>query len=438
MDIYYDQDIETTDRASLQQLQTKKLLGLLNKVSQTDPFYREKWAGAGFTNVSEIKSLEDFYKLPLTTKKELVEDQDMNPPFGSNLSVPITECIRLHQTSGTTGKPLKLLDTAESWNWWLRCWSYVYKGAGVGADDRLFMPFSFGPFIGFWTAYEAAEKIGALAIPGGGLTTQARMEVILENEATVLAATPSYALRLAEFAQENNIDIVNSSITKVICAGEPGASIPSTKKRIADSWGAKCFDHSGMTEVGAIAFECEPQPGGVHLIESEFIFEVIDPDTGQQLPGGGEGELVVTNLGRYSMPVFRYRSGDRVRLNYNRCDCGRTFVRAEGGILGRVDDMIVVRGINVYPSAIENIVRQRSEVEEFQVEVYKEKEMVELHLKVELNSSIKSPETASSITGAIMDDLQKRLSLRIRTTAVPTGSLPRFDMKARRFVTKAS
>jgi len=434
---YYDRDVETCDRERLQELQTRKLLALLNKVAKTNPFYRRKWAAVGLTDPRGVQSPRDFFKLPFTTKGELVEDQATNPPFGTNLSIPITRFVRLHQTSGTTGKPLKWLDTVQSWNWWLRCWSYVYKGAGIGPSDRIFMSFSFGPFIGFWTAYEAAEKIGALAIPGGGLESLLRLHSLLENEATVLVCTPTYALRLAQIAAENNIDLVNSPIRKTIHAGEPGASIPATKKQIEASWGAKCFDHTGMTEVGATGFECVAQPGGIHLIESEFIFEVIDPETGSQLPEGKEGELVITNLGRFGMPVFRYRSGDRVKLNYGRCECGRTFARMEGGILGRVDDMIVVRGINVFPSAIENIIRQYSEVEEFQVEVTREKEMNELHLRLELNPSIQSSQAVSSVVKAIANDLHTRLALRVETTVVPAGSLPRFDLKARRFIISA-
>jgi phenylacetate-CoA ligase len=340
----------------------------------------------------------------------------------------------MHQTSGTSGKPLKILDTSESWDWWLRCWSFVYRGAGVGTADRIYMAFSFGPFIGFWSAYEAAEKIGVLAIPGGGLQTKARIHAIIDNEATVLVCTPTYALRLAEVAAEQNIDIVDSSIKRVICAGEPGANIPATKKRIENSWGAKCFDHTGMTEVGAIGFECESQPGGIHLIESEFMVEVIDPVTGKPLSAGNKGELVITNLGRNSMPVFRYRTGDLVKLNYTSCDCGRTFVRADGGILGRADDMFVVRGINIFPSAIENVIRECNEVEEFRIEIYKEREMNEINIKLELNPSIQSPDTVTSIAQSIVDELQTKLLLTAKTTIVPCGSLPRFDMKAKRCV----
>jgi len=434
MHMYFDETIEKSDRASLRNIQSRKLINLFRKVYKHSQLYHTKWKSAGITDSAEVRSIEDYLKLPPTTKSELVQDQEDNPPFGTNLCIPVSDCVRMHQTSGTTGKPLRILDTSESWDWWLRCWAFVYKGAGGGADDRIYMAFSFGPFIGFWSAYEAAEKIGALAIPGGGLQTKARLQAIIDNEATVLVCTPTYALRLAEVAAEHNIDIADSSVKRVICAGEPGANIPSTKKRIEDCWGAKCFDHTGMTEVGAIGFECESQPGGMHLIESEFIIEVIDPTTEKPLPQGEKGELVITNLGRYSMPVFRYRTGDLVKLNFSPCDCGRTFVRADGGILGRADDMFVVRGINIFPSAIENIIRECQEVEEFRIEIYKEREMSEINIKLELNSSVESPDMVSHIAQSIIDDLYTKLLLTAKTTVVPCGTLPRFDMKAKRCV----
>jgi len=434
MHIYFDETIEKGNRANLRELQAKKLLDIFHKVYENSQFYNTKWKSAGIKDARLIKSIEDYFKLPLTTKDELVKDQAKNPPFGTNLCVPLRDCIRMHQTSGTTGRPLRILDTSESWEWWLRCWSIVYKGAGVGADDRIYMAFSFGPFIGFWSAYEAAEKIGALVIPGGGLQTRARIEAIVENGATVLVCTPTYALRLAEVAADHDINLVDSSVKRVMCAGEPGANIPATKKRIEDSWGAKCFDHTGMTEVGAIGFECESQPGGIHLIESEFLIEVIDPKTGEPLSEAEKGELVITNLGRYSMPVFRYRTGDLVKLNYAQCECGRIFVRADGGILGRADDMFVVRGINIFPSAVENIIRQYNEVEEFRIEIYKEREMKEIDIKLELNPYVKSPDIASLIAQSIVDELQTKLLLTAKTTIVRYGSLPRFDMKAKRCI----
>ena len=220
------------------------------------------------------------------------------------------------------------------------------------------------------------------------------------------------------------MDLATSSIRINIHAGEPGASIPGTRKRIESIWNAKCYDHAGATEVGAWGFECMAQHGP-HINEGEFICEVIDPVTGAPAQ---EGELVISNLGRVGMPVIRYRTGDRVKLNTDLCECGRTFHRLEGGVIGRVDGVIVIRGINVFPSAIENIVRQFPEVGEFTVDVYRSRELDEMELRVEVTTG--DPE---AIAAAIANKIRDALTLRVAIKIVPHGTLPRFDLKARRF-----
>src|SRR5215471_10751947 len=217
-------------------------------------------------------------EIPFTTKQEIVDDQATNPPFGTNLTFPIENYTRLHQTSGTAGKPIVWLDTPESWEWWLRCWSEVFKGAGVRRGDRVYVAFSFGPFIGFWTAFEAAQRMGLMTISGGGQSTEQRLQCILHREATVLVCTPTYAMRLADAAREQGVDMRRSAIRTTVHAGEPGASITETRKRIQESFGAKTFDHVGMTEMGAYGFECEEQCG-LHINEDEFIAEMVDPST---------------------------------------------------------------------------------------------------------------------------------------------------------------
>lgn len=434
---YYDEAAETCSREELLKIQEDKLFPLIQKVWQSNKFYQNKWKQAGLTDIKEIKSIEDFKKLPFTTKRELVEDQESNPPYGTNLTLPLEKYIRQHQTSGTTGRPLKWLDTEESWDWLAKCWCYVYRGAGVGPDDKLFFPFSFGPFIGFWEAFEGARKLGALAIPGGGQDSLTRLDAILSNEVDVVVCTPSYALRLAEIAEEKGIDLRRSKVRITIHAGEPGAGIPSTKQKIESAWGVKCFDHYGMTESGAMGFECQAQPGGTHLIESEYIIEVIDPSTGNPVAEGEEGELVISNLGRLGSPLFRYRTGDIVKLTYEPCSCGRTFARAQGGVIGRTDDMIIVRGVNVFPSALENIMRQYAEVKEFLIEIYKIKEMFELKILLELDESYYNvKEKVDSVCAAVVEDIRRNLNIRVMVEAVSPGSLPRFEHKARRLVKK--
>src|SRR5581483_3178907 len=421
---YYDRELETADRSTLEAHQVARLRTLLAELLARNSFYGPRLRAAGLASAEELQSLADLGRIPFTRKSELVADQDANPPYGTLLTYPLSAYTRLHQTSGTTGRPLRIVDTPESWDWWLRCWGFVYRGAGVGPDDRVFCAFSFGPFIGFWSAFEAAPRLGALAIPGGGQTSEQRLQMILDNQVTVLVCTPTYALRLAEVAREQGVDVSGSTVRLTLHAGEPGASIPSTKRRIEEAWGARCYDHAGATEVGAFGFECVVQPGGIHVNESEFIAEVIDPDTGQP---ADDGELVLTNLGRLALPVLRYRTGDRVRLQAGECPCGRTFRRLEGGLLGRVDDMLTVRGVNVFPSAIENLVRRTTAVEEFAVDVYQERAMDEMELRVEVVGE--DPDAACD---AVARELWVALGFRPRVRAVPAGTLPRFELKARR------
>jgi phenylacetate-CoA ligase len=411
-------------RKGIAERQLERLNRMLEAVVAENPFYRGKLAGAPLP----IDSLESFRKLPFTTKQELVDDQLAHPPFGTNLTHPLSRYTRIHQTSGTTGKPLYWLDTEESWDWWGECWKTILEAAGAEPSDRIFFAFSFGPFIGFWAGWEGARKLGALAIPGGGQSTAQRLRTILDCGATVLVCTPTYALHMASEAKKAGIELRRSEVRITIHAGEPGANIPSTKRRIEEAWGARCFDHPGATEVGAFGFECAVQPGGVHVNESEFIAEVIDPASGEPVAEGQRGELVMTNLGRTGSPVVRYRTGDIVAPGYERCACGRSFMLLRGGVLGRADDMIVVRGVNVFPSAIENIMREFSEIDEFRIELSEREEMRELKLLVEPS------EERAGLAEEVASRIRDRLGLRPIVETVPPGSLPRFELKAKRLL----
>ena len=426
--IYFEQSVESMPRKALESLQIEKLRSVLKEIYGRNRFYTGKLDAAGFRPES-IRTMDDLAHLPITTKSELVQAQKDAPPFGTNATFSEVVYSRFHQTSGTTGTPLRVLDTPESWDWWGRCWGHVLAGAGLTENDRLFVPFSFGPFIGFWAAVEGARQIKALMIPGGGRDSLQRLHFMKELGATVMCCTPTYALRLAEVAQESGFDLSEIPLQKLIHAGEPGANVPATKARIESAWNAKCYDHAGASEVGAHSFECEIQPDGTHVIESEFIVEVLCPKTLKPVSAGEQGELVITNLGRIGFPVIRYRTGDLVRLNPEPCECGRTFPRFEGGVLGRADDMVVVRGVNVFPSAIENLVRRCNVVEEFQIMVSTKREMGHLAIELELNKNA-DPETARS---AVNQAIRNELGLRADITVVSYGSLPRFEMKAKRF-----
>ncbi|MBM4422283.1 MAG: phenylacetate--CoA ligase [Chloroflexi bacterium] len=429
---YFDAATETLPRDQLASLQSQKLRAMLEALWERNAFYTAKMKAAG-VRPDDIRSVADISRLPVTTKYELVTDQLANLPYGTNLTYPASRYIRFHQTSGTTGSPLRVLDTDESWDWWGRCWGYVLSGAGLSAGDRIFTAFSFGPFIGFWASVEGARQIGAMMIPGGGRDSIQRLELMRDTGSTALCCTPTYALRLAEVARESNFDMSVLTVKSTVHAGEPGANVPSTKRRIQEAWSAKCYDHAGASEVGAHSFECEAQPGGTHAIESEYIVEVLDPKTGQPVPAGERGELVITNLGRWGYPVIRYRTGDVVQLNTEKCACGRTFARFEGGIVGRADDMVTVRGVNVFPAAVENIVRRFQEVDEFRVTVRTVKHMDEMDVEVELADG-----ADSGVVGQIAQALDSALSFRPIVRVAARGGLPRFEMKAKRFFVERS
>ena len=391
---------------------------MLPAVLRSNPFYRAK--------LGPNASADSWSELPFTMKHELSADQAAHPPFGTNLTEPLDRYTRLHQTSGTTGKPLRLLDTAESWEWWKETWRFVYRSAGVTAADRVLFCFSFGPFIGFWSAFAGAEHIGAMAISGGAMSTAERVSAIVTTQATVLVSTPTYALRLAETADAEGIDLRHSALRVTVHAGEPGASIPATRARIEEAFGASAFDHTGATEVGPTGFSCAARDG-VHLIEREFVAEILTANGA--VADEGDGELVLTNLGRWSSPAIRYRTGDRVRAVRAACVCGRTLVKLVGGIQGRVDDMVTVRGVNVFPSALEGIVRRFDDVVEFRIEAYTERGMDELRCTIEPRAGVDGAGLARAVGDAIHRDIGVRAALDV----VEPGGLPRFELKARRF-----
>ena len=411
---------------TLEERQWQKLKALLTKISFTDNFNSRRLHEAGIENPASISGLDDFIKrVPFTTKQDVLDDRAAHTPFGSNFTEPLDRYTRFCQTTGTvTGQPLAVLDTPASWDAMLTCWRRVFEAANVKRGDRIFFAFSFGPFLGFWTAFEAAAR-DCLVIPGGGLSSQARLEMIARYQATVLCCTPTYALRLGEnIGAPSGVNLDQIKIRRIIVAGEPGGSLPTTRRRIQELWGsAKVFDHHGMSEVGPVSFEDTDHPASLRVIEDAYFAEIIDPKTGLEVPDGGEGELVLTTLDRVASPLLRFRTGDWVcKLR----EGDRLYL--EGGVLGRTDDMALVRGVNVYPSAIENVVRRFPEVAEFQVEQRKVDSMDEIELIVELE-----PGVDEEVIDRLQERLRDTLSLRIPVRATAPGSLPRFDFKARRW-----
>jgi phenylacetate-CoA ligase len=425
------------NRGAIAVHQWAQLQTLLSGVIPANRFYARKLTATVGTTP---RSLRDFTeRCPFTTKQELVDDQTASPPFGTNLTYPLERYTRFHQTSGTTGRPLRWLDTPQSWDRLTEDWTTVFRAAGVHAADRVLFAFTFGPFIGFWMAFEAAVRLGCLCLPGGGLTSTARLQMILETEVSVLCCTPTYAARLAEVAAEEHLDLSRSRVRVLVVAGEPGGSLPAVRERLQQLWpGARVFDHHGMTEVGPVTYECPAQPGVLHVLEGSYLAEVIEPETGRPAASGQAGELVLTTLHRLGMPLIRYRTGDLVKpgflpfdLNPGPCACGRSELTLLGGILGRVDDMLIVRGVNLFPSAVDEILSRFSGIAEYQVVVGTAHHLTELQLRVELRPDAADP---FGMMRRLEKAFQDAFALRVKIQVLPAHALPRYEMKAQRWL----
>lgn len=388
-------------------------------IGQKNRFYMQKWA-----------SLDPdcrFEQLPFTTKAELAANQFEFPPYGTNLALAPSSYTRLHQTSGsTTGKPLIWLDTTSGWDWVVNSWRSTFAAIGITSKDRCFFPFSFGPYLGFWSAFEACVRESCFVLSGGGMSTTMRLRQIIEHGITVIFATPTYALRLVEQARKESVDLSATQVKTVVVAGEPGGNISTTKAAIESAWNARLIDHYGLTEVGPVAYEPRDRPGSLVVLDDQIIAEVIDPQSSKPVQKGEIGELVVTNLGRPDTPLIRYRTGDLV-LSENQNSTEAALVLS-GGIIGRVDDLIHVRGNNLYPTAIERVIRRFPDVTEFRIVVSKRNAMTDIEVEVEPIGTT----TASEIANVLRDEIGFRIDVR----AVPPGSLPRFELKSKRVVMK--
>lgn len=410
--------LESLDRAALERVQLQRLNQLLAQILPTNKFYARKFTGVS----SPLASLEQLAELPVTTKEELVlPGADGVVP--ANRTWPLERYVRYHQTSGTHGRPMPVYDTADDWQWWIESWQFVLDAAETSPADRAMLAFSFGPFIGFWSAHDALVARGALVIPGGGMNSRARLDLIERTEPTILLCTPTYALHLIEVARECGVDLAKSSVTRIIVAGEPGGSVPAVRQQIEQAWQARLVDHAGASEVGPWGY-ADAAGCGIHILESEFVAEFVSVETGQPAADGELSHLLLTSLGRPGLPIIRYQTGDLVRPRRSGEGANR-FVLLEGGVLGRADQMMIIRGVNVFPSAIEEIVRSFPEVTEFRLTARKRGAMDELLVEVE--DRLAAPER-------IAEEMYLRLGMKIEVALAEPASLPRFEGKGRRFV----
>lgn len=450
------QQIQSLNEGELRAYQLNRLNELLAEIIPANQFYRDKFAADGALAAPTILgSLSELSKLPFTVKQDLINESD-SAGFAKNLTFGPDAYTRLHRTSGTSGRPMIVLDTQNDWNWWMEAWQYVLDSADLTSQDRVLMAFSFGPFIGFWSAFDAVAERGAMVIPTGAMTSLARLEMIQSTSPTVIFCTPSYAIHLAQIAQQHGICLAEhaGSVKRIVVAGEPGGSIPATKAKIESAWDALVIDHCGASEVGPWGFTCPTSQvasghvsveHGIFVNEAEFIAEFIpieDRGTGANavtadqailssaeaasLSSAGQGtfELVLTCLGRIGSPIIRYRTGDLVRPVWDHeYDC--RFVKLAGGVLARADDMMIIRGVNVFPSSIEQILREFSEVEEFRTTAFKQGALDQLKIEIEATTEDIDP---------IRSALQNKLGFRVDVDLVANQSLPRFEAKGKRFV----
>jgi len=433
---YWNPKHETMAREDLQALQLYKLRRLCEWAYATTPFHKRRFDAVGF-HPEQLKTLDDIRRIPYMTREEWMESALEHPMFGELLSTDPTNAIRYHLTSGTSGRtPIRVLDSMKDWEWISEMWCYGIWGFGVRPEDSVYFAFGYGSFIGFWGAHYGCEKIGALVIPGGAQTTEARIKQIIELGVTTVCSTPTYALHLWQKAREMGIDLAQSKVNKVILSGEPAGSIPAVKKQLEEAWGAKCGDTAGMTEVGTIMiFECAQQPGGTHIIEDHFIEEVISPVTGEPVGYGDLGERVVTSFGRGFIPIIRYRSKDMVlKVPASTCSCGRTWDIYDGGIRGRWDDMKLIRGTNVYPRAVESIIREYAAIDEFQIYLWRKDDIQdEITIRLEIKPEFESEwPTLAQRLGKDLSEAHE--GLRFNIERMEYGQLPRFELKARRLV----
>ena len=432
---YWNPVLETLPCGKLRQLQLKKFKDILKWTYENSPFYQRLYKDAGL-EPGDIKTLDDVRKVPKTEKSMLREAQGREPyPYGSILSVPIEEVTEYRQTSGTTGQPVYHPETWQDWEWSAESWAYALYAYGYRENDRVFMPFGYSINIAFWAGHYGAEKIGCEVVPGGVLDTEARILKMKELKATAIMATPTYVLGMADVARKKlGIDPARDLyVRKITCAGEPGACIPATKKRMEELWGAKVYDQVGATEIGHWGFECQAQ-AGMHVNEAFHLVEIEDIGTGDAITEPGKrGSMVITTFDRFAHPCIRFDSKDVIEWNpIEKCECGRTFRLLKGGVIGRADDITKVKGVLLAPTAIEEVVRGIPELsDEYEVIVTKKGDIDDITLKVEIAPDFKR--NVEAVEQKLVQQLRLKTGLRYNLEFHDYGTLTRYDVKAKRF-----
>ena len=431
---YWNPILETLPREKLEILQLKKFQNIFKWAYEHSKFYHKIYSDAGI-ELDDIKTFDDIRKVPTVEKSMTRAIQGIDPyPYGDMLCVPLEEVTEYHQTSGTTGQPIYQPDTWQDWEWFAECWAYILYAQGYRDYDRVFLPFGYNVFIAFWGAHYGAEKLGCEVIPGGVLNTEARILKMQELKATAIMATPTYVLGMADVARRKlGIDPAKDlQIRKITVAGEPGGSIPTTKKRMEEAWGAKVYDHIGATEIGPWSYECIYQ-SGLHVNEALFLVEIEDVNTGELITEPGRrGKMVITAFDRIAQPCIRFDSKDIIEWSPDECECGRTFRLIKGGVIGRTDDITKVKGVLLAPTSIEEVVRSIPELsDEYEVLVTKKGDLDDITLKVELIPGQES--NVDAIKNKLVDQLRVKTGLGYNLEFHEYGTLQRYEVKAKRF-----
>jgi phenylacetate-CoA ligase len=428
---YWNKTAETMDPADRTEVILGKLKAQLGYCYVKSAFYRERWDAAG-VDPAKISSLDELRQVPVLRKEQLRAEQAEHPPFGRYLCVPRDDVLRVHGTSGTTGRPTAFGVSRDDWNRIAGAHARIMGAAGIRPSDTIFLGSFFGLYWGGWGALIGGERLGATCFPfGAGVPgqTQQAVEWLAQMRPTAFYGTPSYALRIAEVAREAGYDPVDFGIRVLFFSGEPGAGIPATKALIERSFGGACIDMGSMAEMSPwmTNAECDHRTG-MHLWDDIVYTEFLDPVTEEPVGPGEVGVPVYTHLERESQPMIRLWSGDLSRYTTEPCPCGRTYRRLPDGLFGRADDMLVVRGENVYPAAIEEAIRAAGCDGEFRVEVVREHAMDELTVRAEAAPGVSDDD----LREALLSQIKKKLGLRAAVEIARAGSLERTEFKARR------
>ena len=425
---YWNPYLETLPRKELDQIEITYFRNILAYAKEHSGLYRHKLKDI---RPDQIRNLEDIRKLPLTDKEELRKYQEIEPyPYGGILGRDIEEVTTFRQTSGTTGKPVYVPETYESWQWRIEAWCHILYMAGFRPRHRIFLPFGYNVYVAFWEGHYASEKLGCELVPGGALDTKGRIHKIIEIKANAMMNTPTYGLHIAEEAANMGIDPKSLGIERMLCAGEPMPE--ATRKRLEDLFRCHVFDHIGGTEPCAWAGMCEVKQG-LHIIEPFFLVEVLDRETlSREVEEGEMGVVVVTPLGRRSFPLIRFNTKDLVIKGEGSCPCGRTSMKIKE-VVGRIDDLRKIRGVLFSPKTVEEVVRQEfQEIVEYEMVVERKGIMDEITLRIETAPHL-TPEEITSVQARLREGLKVKTNLSFHVKVEPPGSLPRYQLKATRF-----